>query len=278
MVEVDGFLYEAVPVTTDHMPRCAHCAAPYQGSWRFGQAVHLDDPRLCGQPKKNGLPCQWDITREPCRAHLSPQEREHQRAREAAEAERRKEEEQRRQRANAERRENLIEILSVACPHCDSAAAALCRRPKGVPVRPLHQARRALAGILWPKEFVLEEYSFPSGRKAPDPPLDGDPREILDHPLPDKTAQAEPRYAREQQEAAEGKLRRARRELWLASAPRKDAVSAQMCPACGAAPHTPCTPHGRGRGWQPHTERVDAAMKADTTDTDLAEEQRAQPQ
>ncbi|WP_455755037.1 zinc finger domain-containing protein [Streptomyces lydicus] len=209
---------------------------------------------------------------------MSPQEREQQRAREAAEAERRKEEEQRRQRANAERRENLIEILSVACPHCDAAAAALCRSPKGVPVRPLHQARRALAGILRPKEFVLEDYSLHSGRKAPDPPLDGDPREILDHRLPDKTAQAEPRYAREQQQAAERKLRRARRELWLASAPRKDAVSAQRCPACGAAPHTPCTAHGRGRSWQPHTERVGAAMKADTTDTDLAEEQTAQPQ
>ncbi|MGW1785552.1 zinc finger domain-containing protein [Streptomyces sp. NPDC002143] len=172
-----------------------------------------------------------------------------------------------------QRRENLIEILSVACPHCGAATAALCSSPKGVPVRALHQARRALAGVFLPKEFVLEEYSFHSGGKAPHPPLDGNPREILGHVLPDKTAQAEPRHAQEQQEAAERKLLRARRELWLASAPRKDAVSAQTCPACGTTPHTPCIPSGRGRSQQPHAERVDAAMEADITDTDVAEEQ-----
>ncbi|EPH46634.1 hypothetical protein STRAU_0298 [Streptomyces aurantiacus JA 4570] len=183
-------------------------------------------------------------------------QREHERQQVAEERKRVAEEE--RQRETGDRRLNLIGILSVACPHCMVPAAALCQSPQGLVVRPLHRARRQLAGVHWPKEFVVEATNIYTLRVA-QPPLDADPREILGDPLEDRTPQAEQRYALEQQEEARRKLHEAQRSLWLASSPREDAISAQPCPVCHVRPQTACVHDGKRRK-RPHVERVDAAM------------------
>ncbi|MFD4481595.1 hypothetical protein ACFWPU_36550 [Streptomyces sp. NPDC058471] len=268
MVVVAGHRYQAIPVDADEEPLCDGCSAPLQAPWRIGRALDLRNPHLCGQPKKSGEPCRWDITREPCRVHLSHEDQERERMRQEAEAERRKELEEQRQRQTEERRLGLISILSVACPHCLAPAAALCRSRRGSVTRPLHRARRQLAGVPGPKEFVIEATSFHRLR-VPEPPLDGDLRALLDDPLLDRTAQTEQRFAAEQHEAAQRKMDEAQRDLWLAADSREDVVRAQPCPACDAAPGAACQQFGKPfrRRW--HAERIDAAMACSAIHDDV---------
>jgi hypothetical protein len=83
--------------------------------------------------------------------------------------------------------------------------------------------------------------------KVTEPSLNADPRDLRDNPLLDRTAQVDQRFAAEQHEAAQRKLRQARRSLWLASGSREHAISARPCPVCDAAPHAACTQEGRPR-------------------------------
>lgn len=111
VVTVGGYLYEAVPVEVEEAPSCQDCSAPFLGSWRIGQAVDFHNPYRCGQPKKNGEPCGWDITHEPCRVHLTPEDLQRERERQQAAAERKRVAEEERQGETADRRLNLIDIL-----------------------------------------------------------------------------------------------------------------------------------------------------------------------
>ncbi|MGW8685492.1 zinc finger domain-containing protein [Streptomyces sp. NPDC055817] len=175
-----------------------------------------------------------------------------------AEAERERQAEKRRQQEAVQRRLDLIRILTVACPHCSAPAAALCRSARGVG-RLLHRARRQLAGVDGPKEFVLEATSYRSG--ASQPSVHADLREVLGDPLVDRTAEAQPRYAAGLEAEAQRKVHDAKRALWLAEGSREEIILAQACSDCGAEPGAACSRAGRGWGTRAHAERIDAAME-----------------
>ncbi|MGI5405201.1 zinc finger domain-containing protein [Streptomyces chartreusis] len=266
VVTVDGgFQYEAVPVAVQESPSCSGCSGVYHGSWRLGQAVGLDSPYLCGQPKKNGHPCRWNTVRDPCPVHPTPQALKRQQEQQQAEEERRRQAELDRQQDTEVRRRNLIAILSVVCPHCHVPAASLCRSPKGSTVRGLHSARRQLAGVGHPREYVVEARSIYTHR-VEEPPLDADPRTVLGDPLHDRTGAATRRRNAELHEAARQEMAAARRKLWLAGDDRTREVMAQPCPDCGAKAASPCTNAAGMRRKDYHAERVDAAMAAQDTD------------
>ncbi|MGW0885304.1 zinc finger domain-containing protein [Streptomyces sp. NPDC002671] len=239
---------------------CTRCSAPIHGSWRLGRTLDLTNPNLCGQPRKDGEPCRWDTSREPCRAHPSPEALKRRQAEEQAAQERRKRAEEERRHETERRRRNIIMILSVRCPHCTAPAGRLCQSPKGDTVRSLHQARRKLAGVDGPKAFAIEAANFYTPT-VPEPPLDGDLRELLGDPLEDHTEQATRRYLAEQQHTAARKMLAARREMWLAEADRTAEITAQPCPTCNAEQSTPCERTAR---WHNpfHEARVDIAMTA----------------
>lgn len=256
---VKGFVYELVPISPDHVPSCSGCGDPYHGPWRLGQALERYVSYLCGQPKQNGEPCRWDTRSEPCMAHPTPEQLERQRTEERAAQERRRQAEEDRQHETEQRRQGLIQILSVRCPQCSAPAASLCRAPKSGTVRTLHHARRKLAGTNEPKTFVIEATNCYTPRVA-EPPLDMDPRALLDHPLEDRTAEATRRYHEAEQQAADWKMAAARRAVWLAAEDRTLLIRAQACPTCCAVPDAPCDRQGRFRN-RFHDERTDAAMR-----------------
>ncbi|MFF1399369.1 hypothetical protein ACFVZD_36925 [Streptomyces sp. NPDC058287] len=210
-------------------------------------------------PKKNDEPCQWDIRREPCRVHLSPEELHRIEVHKEAEAERERQAEKQRQQEAVQRRLDLIRILTVTCPRCSAPAAALCRSSQGGVGRLLHRARLQLAGVDGPKEFVLGATSYRS--RAPQPSVHADPREVLGDPLVDRTAEAQPRYAAELEEATQRKVHDAKRALWLAEGSREEVILAQACSDCGAEPGADCSRPGRRWGTRAHAERIDAAME-----------------
>ncbi len=253
--------YEAVPVTVEEAPTCQTCSVSYTGPWKLGRAVNLRNPHQCGQPKKDGTPCGWIITNSPCAVHLTPEDLERERKRQEEAAERARVAEHERQAQTEVRRANLITILSVTCPHCSVPAGELCQNPQGAIVRPLHQARRKLAGVLEPKEFVIEARNFYTP-KVEEPPLDGDVRALLGDPLKDRTTEASARFAVEEREAAEAKVQKAHRQLWLASACRDQTVAEVPCPLCGATACSPCVVEGKELK-RPHPQRVDEAMARD---------------
>ncbi len=267
IVLVGSYYYNAVPVSPSEAPTCQNCSERFTGPWKLGQAVGLDNPYICGQPKKNGTPCGWVITTSPCAVHLSPEELERERVRQEEQAQRDREAEQARQDRTLVRRQNLVLIFSVECRHCSAPAGELCRNPRGAKIRPIHQARRRLAGVHEPKEFVIEarDHSWPLQR-VDEPPLDGSLRLLLDDPLEDRTAEASEWLQAEEEEEAQQKLHKAQRDLWLLSEPREQAVAAVPCRLCGAPAETPCA--GKGKfGRKPHTERVDDAMELDEART-----------
>ncbi|MFF1690770.1 hypothetical protein [Streptomyces sp. NPDC058254] len=261
IVSVGGHRYWVIPVEAEEPPTCADCSAPFLDPWKVGRAVDLHNPYHCGMPKKNGEPCQWDVSREPCRVHLSPEELQRIEEHKEAEAERKRQAEERRQQESVQRGLDLIEILTVTCPHCSAPAAALCRSPQGVVGRALHRARLQLAGVDGPKEFVLEAPRYPARPTRP-PSVHADPREVLGDPLVDRTAEAQPRYAAELEEAAQRKVDDAKRALWLAEGSREEIILAQACSDCGAEPGAACSRAGRGWGTRAHAKRIDAAMEA----------------
>lgn len=263
VVTVDGgFAYEAVPVAVEESPSCSGCSGTYHGPWRLGRAVGLDQPYLCGQPKKNGHPCRWNTLQEPCRAHPTPEALKRQQEQQEAEQRRRREAEAGRQRATAERRRNLIAILSVVCPHCHVPAASLCRSPKGATVRGLHRARRDLAGVSHPRDYVVEASNLYTQR-VDEPPLDADPRTVLDDPLHDRTETATQRRNAELHEAAQEETAAARRKLWLTAEDRTAAIMTQQCAACGAEAALACGDVAGKRRRHFHPLRIDAAMAAE---------------
>ncbi|WP_245236019.1 zinc finger domain-containing protein [Streptomyces durhamensis] len=255
---MSGYRFVAVPVKPDATPHCAGCGEPFLGSWRLEQAVGLNNPYICGQPKKDGSPCGWNTTQEVCPYHPTPDALQREHERKQAEQERRRQAEEERQQESELRRLDLIQILSVRCPHCSASAAALCCGPKGGVVRTLHKARRQLAGVSGPKSFVIEATNQYT-RTVDEPPLDADLRSLLSDPLKDRTKEASARYYLEEQGAAERKVAAAQRALWLAGGDRADLVRAQPCPTCHAGPPTACDQRGWRHG-QFHTERIDAAM------------------
>ncbi|MFE1876406.1 hypothetical protein ACFW9N_37030 [Streptomyces sp. NPDC059496] len=214
-------------------------------------------------PKKDGSPCGWFTREEPCPFHRTPDEQEAERVR------RETEQEQHRLRV-AEDRENhrlgLVGILTVACPHCGAPAAELCRAPKGTRQRTLHLARRKLSGWTGPGSFVLQSYSF--REPGYEPPLDADLGAVLNDALEDRTAVALVCFEREQREAEEGRVREARRKLWLVSGHREEQISTAACTRCGANPGEECQPGGR-LTLRSHLERLDAAMAAEDTGRNL---------
>ncbi|MFI9781737.1 hypothetical protein ACIHCV_45400 [Streptomyces sp. NPDC051956] len=224
--------------------------------------MDLNRPDLCGQPKtKTGEPCGWVITNEPCPIHLTPEEQRRQDERREAEEARRRKAEEDRQIKTGERREGLIAILSVACPHytCTAPAGSLCRKPNGRPTRPIHLARRQLAGVDGLKEYVVEATNFFT-TNVPAPSLDDSPRTVLEDPLEDRTAAARERYAAEQRAAAQHKLDQARRAGWIADAANESRVGSLPCPRCEVAAQERCEKSG---GWPRggfHAERIDTAM------------------
>ncbi|MFZ3562771.1 MULTISPECIES: zinc finger domain-containing protein [unclassified Streptomyces] len=268
-VTVSGYRYEVVPVETGSVPQCTGCGAAPTGPWRIGRALDLTDPDRCGQPKKDGSPCGWIITREPCRVHRSPEELRYEEERRQAEEARRVKAEEQRRADTAARRENLIEMLSVTCPHCSAPAATLCRMPKGHSTRALHRARRQLAGVDGPKDYVVEATSWFTPRVA-EPPLNDDPRTVLNHPLQDRTEQARERYATEQRAAAQHKMDEAHRTMWMAEAGNEDRVRARTCPRCGATAQERCVQPGRPHR-KFHPERVDDAMQTAGTSRELVQ-------
>ncbi|MGW0949240.1 zinc finger domain-containing protein [Streptomyces sp. NPDC002623] len=264
VVTVNGaFPYQAVPVTADEAPSCSSCSGAYHGSWRLGQAVGLHDPHLRGQPKKNGEPCRWDTLREPCRVHPTPEALKRQEEHRLAEQERKRQADLERQRDTEERRRNLIEILSVVCPHCSASAATLCSTPKGLTTRSLHRARRQLAGVPGPRDYVIEASDFCTQR-VDEPPLDADPRAVLGDPLHDQTEAATQRRNAEEREAAGREMAAARRKLWLSTADRTAEITARPCPTCGAEAAEPCRDAIGKRRKIFHIERADAAMPVQT--------------
>lgn len=216
------------------------------------------NPHLCGQPKKDGSPCGWVVTESPCPFHLTPEEEAAARRREEEAAEKRR---VRLAEDRAAHRAGLVRILSVTCPHCGVRAATLCRNPQGRPQRGLHKARRRLADCDFPKDFALESYVHGRPPAVP-PPLDSDPRAVLDDPLVDRTDEMSRAYQERQRAEAAHRLRAAQRTAWLAAAPRDEAVEAVSCPECSAARGSPCTGWAR-RFSRAHTGRVDVAMAAD---------------
>ncbi|MET9535743.1 hypothetical protein ABZY02_35200 [Streptomyces sp. NPDC006649] len=258
VVEVGGHHYHAVPVDPREAPACRCCSAPYTGPWKVGQAVNMNNPYRCGQPKKDGSPCGWIITTSPCAVHLTPEDLERERLHQEREEERASAAEVQRNENTEVRRRNIIAILSVTCPHCSVPAGELCRNPQGVLVRVFHRARRLLAGVSGPKDFVIEATS-PYHMVVTQPPLDADLRELLGDPLEDRTAEATVRFVAEVEEAAERKLQKARRELWLASAPRDQEVTAVACTVCGVPEGVACVREGK-LVKRAHPERIDHAM------------------
>ncbi|WP_329625927.1 hypothetical protein OG357_38485 (plasmid) [Streptomyces sp. NBC_01255] len=258
MVEVAGHLYAAVPLEPGALPSCGCCNNPYTGPWKMGRAVQWRNPDLCGHPKKTGSPCGWVVAESPCPFHVTPQEKEAEQTRKEQAAEKLRTEIA---QDRAERRDALIDILSVTCPHCGAPAAVLCKTPKGQSQRGLHKARRQLADWNWPKEFLLQSYAYGRPKEVP-PPLDGDLRAILDDPLTDRTAEMNDEFQKKKQAEAERKLQALQRDVWLAAAHRDEALAAVPCPHCSAAPGSPCTGSGRKHS-RTHPQRVDAAMAAD---------------
>ncbi|MFF8595227.1 hypothetical protein ACF061_28050 [Streptomyces sp. NPDC015220] len=244
----------------DAAPQCDGCGEPYMGSWRLGQAVGLNNPHVCGLPKRNGFPCGWNTASEPCPYHPTPEALQREQEHQEAEQERRRQAEEQRRDATERLRMNLIKILSVRCPHCSAPAASLCNTPRGLATRTLHKARRSLAAVSEPRSFVLEATNFYTPT-VPEPPLDADLRSLLNDPLEDCTEEATQRYDREQQEAAAQKMAAAQRTVWLACEDRTALITAQPCSVCGAEPSDECDQHGWPRG-QFHTVRIDAAMTA----------------
>ncbi|MFF6794322.1 hypothetical protein ACFY9C_35230 [Streptomyces filamentosus] len=265
---MDGYLYAAIPINPDSFPKCTCCGSAFAKPWKMGRAVEWRNPDLCGHPKKNGAPCGWVVTDSPCPYHLTPEQKK-------AEQDR-KEEEERRERERiakdrAERREELIEILSVSCPHCSTPTAKLCVDPKGKFQRAFHKARRQLADCDWVKEYELQSYMYGRLKEDP-PPLNGDPREVLDDPLTDRTAQMTAAYLKRRQEEAERKLQELRRAAWLAAEPRDEAVAAVACPQCEAVPQTQCR-GGIRKFKRAHSQRVDAAMAAEGSPVEISDSQ-----
>ncbi|MFG2918103.1 hypothetical protein ACGF0D_35115 [Kitasatospora sp. NPDC048298] len=266
-VRINGYDYRVDPVEPEELPACTTCGAVHDGPWRVGAALSAG-PGLCGRPKKDGTPCRWRTDEEPCPNHLTPEQEEQARVERAAKEERqRKEQAQRliKREETAERnRQHLALMFSVACPHCSAPVAEVCRAPRGVAQRAIHADRRRLAGVSWPKEFVLyERESYFDGRRGssaqvplpPPPPLDADLRELLADPLEDWTAQASAELAEEHRVAAERKAAKLRRSLWRLT----NDVTIVSCPVCEAERgHACATTLGKPRNG--HDERVDLAM------------------
>ncbi|MEU9246945.1 hypothetical protein [Streptomyces sp. NPDC048385] len=259
-VTVSGFRFTVVPVKADDTPQCTGCGELFLGPWRLGQAVGLSNPYVCGLPKRDGSPCGWNTSQEPCPYHPTPEALQREEERKQAEQERRLQAEKKRRQASERLRQNVVQILSVRCPHCSAPSASLCTAPKGGVVRTLHLARRKLAGVSGPASFVLEATDLYTPA-VDEPPLDADLRALLNDPLEDCTEEATRRYYCEEQEAAERKMAAAQRAMWLAGGNREDLIRQQPCPACDAEPPAVCDQRGWPRG-QFHTERIDAAMAA----------------
>ncbi|MEU9298507.1 hypothetical protein [Streptomyces sp. NPDC048266] len=258
VIEVDGYLYAAIPMTPNSFPTCTCCGSAFTKPWKMGRTVEWRNPDLCGHPKKDGSPCGWVVTDSPCPYHLTPEEKK---AEQDRKEERERQERERIVKDRAERREELIEILSVSCPHCSAQSAELCADPKGKTQRAFHKARRQLADCNWVKEYTLQSYTY--GRLEEDPPsLNGDPREMLDDPLTDRTAQMTAAHLKRRRKEAERKLQELLRAAWLAAEPRDEAVAAVACAQCGAAPQTQCG-GGLRKFKRAHSQRVDAAMAAE---------------
>ncbi len=146
--------------------------------------------------------------------------------------------EEQRQEATVERRSRLVSVFSVECPHCSAPAGEICRTPVKKPQRTIHQDRQKLAGVHMP-EFRIEATN-PYTRNVPQPALDSDLRGLLGDPLKDRTQEATKRFDLEQQHAAELRLQRARRDLWIASGGARQAVEAFPCEHCAAEAGSPC--------------------------------------
>jgi hypothetical protein len=112
-----------------------------------------------------------------------------------------------------------------------------------------------------PNTFVIEATNNYTPT-VPEPPLDADPRKLLNEPLEDRTQEATLRYQREQQQEAEKKMAKARRGVWLAAEDRRHLIAAQPCPTCHAELAEPCDRLGRFRN-RFHDARIDAAMDAE---------------
>ncbi|MEU9377162.1 hypothetical protein AB0D94_25755 [Streptomyces sp. NPDC048255] len=93
-----------------------------------------------------------------------------------------------------------------------------------------------------------------------EPSLYDDPRQVLGDLLVDRTElESEQQVVREAAKAA-ARAQRAKRQWWLNSSPREEAVLATDCPSCEADSGEPCRESGKELRRR-HTERVDRAME-----------------